>query len=117
MKCIFGLGNPGKEYVLTRHNVGFMVLDELARKVVDRSECELVKPQTFMNESGVSIAHTLRKHQVTDYHQVYVVHDDLDIVLGEYKIQFGRGPHDHNGLLSIYQHLNSKQWYKYHSIN
>ena len=128
MNFIFGLGNPGEKYQRTRHNLGFMVLDALAgenavwkkskrgkslytRTFFNNQEVELIKPQAFMNESGFSVSYALKKHQLTDFNQVYVVHDDLDIKLGEFKIQFGKGPHDHNGLLSIYQHLKTKDFW------
>lgn len=128
MNYIFGLGNPGRDHQRTRHNTGFMVVDRLAGKDINwqrnkgsqslylpklfgNQDSLLVKPQTFMNESGSCVAHTLRQKHLADYHQVYVVHDDLDLALGEYKVQFGRGPHIHNGLLSIYQYLKTKEFW------
>ena len=127
MKVIVGLGNPGAQYRNTRHNIGFMTLDvlvrhmgdfgqegrfSLAKKLVSEiykdDEYLLIKPQTYMNASGQAV------RAVLDYYQgvvedasanLYVVHDDLDIELGQYKIRYGHGPRAHNGLLSLYQHL------------
>ena len=124
MKLIVGLGNPGKKYKNTRHNVGFMVIDSIAgeKKWTESKkgkllycwptdELELIKPQTFMNESGKSVVAVTKKHQnmVTD--DIFVIHDDLDISLGEYKIQKGKGPKDHNGLNSIYESIGTKEFW------
>ena len=124
MKCIVGLGNPGEKYKNNRHNVGFMMVDALARQleatwsmnkkfnaeVVQTKEYILVKPQTFMNDSGVAVAAICRFYKIalTD---LYIVHDDLDITVGNYKIQHGKGPQVHNGLLSIEEKLGSDQYW------
>lgn len=123
MKLIIGLGNPGEEYSKNRHNVGFMWVDYAAQtwdlqpqftydKKSDSLVCEisnkdfdriiLVKPQTFMNASGESV------RKIMDYYKIkadniVVVHDDLDIHFGEYKMQKGVGPKVHNGINSIEQ--------------
>ena len=121
-KLLVGLGNPGQKYSNTRHNVGFMVVDKLANiwnlswkmdkksqtlktlKVTKDSEnILLAKPQTFMNESGKTIRKLVNN--------LYVIHDDLDIKLGNYKIQFGKGPKDHKGLISIYDKLGSRDFW------
>ena len=104
-----GLGNPGEKYAKTRHNVGFMVVDALAMRPVN--EVKLVKPDTFMNQSGEAVKKLMAngKWQMDD---LYVVHDDLDIGLGNYKIQKGRGPKDHNGVLSVEQSLGSKNFWR-----
>lgn len=132
MKLVVGLGNPGDKYRLNRHNAGFMVVDELAKRLskidpqapaewnyskkadamhlnfrINEEQVELVKPQTFMNETGRSVAYAANKHKIVK-ENIYVVHDDLDIRLGEYKITKGKGPRDHKGLLDIYQKLGSK---------
>ena len=120
MKLIVGLGNPGKKYAKNRHNIGFMVIDalvkelgivkyelskggkaEYARGRLGEERLEFYKPQTFMNESGFSVAYAKKKHQELKVSDIYVIHDDLDIDLGEYKIQLGKGPKGHNGLESI----------------
>lgn len=121
MKLIVGLGNPGEEYKNNRHNVGFMVLDKLVGQgswnknksgqvlyfwlKKGRSAIELVKPQSFMNSSGQAILYIKSKHLKMKADDMYVVHDDLDIRFGEYKIQKGKGPKDHKGLNSIYDSL------------
>lgn len=135
-KLIVGLGNKGDKYTLTRHNAGFLCVDDLAAKVASSevttsnlttppifevsNKCKsdifasnnliLAKPRTFMNDSGTAVSSlkTFYKIKTAD---IYVVHDDLDIVLGEYKIQFGKGPKDHNGLRSVYERLGTKDFW------
>ena len=131
MKLIVGLGNPGKRYKNTRHNVGFVISDKLADKLMLLSGGEteyfsmdskfdseilkldkaiLVKPQTFMNDSGKAVSSVSSFYKI-DNENLYAVHDDLDIKLGEYKIQKGKGPKDHNGLSSIYKKLGTKEFW------
>jgi len=126
MKLIVGLGNPGDKYSNNRHNVGFMVLDELASReipntnfqftnkfqasIIQTKEFILVKPQTFMNDSGVAVAAICHFYKI-DLKDLYIVHDDLDIKLGDYKIQFGKGPQVHNGLLSVEEKLGTDQFW------
>lgn len=123
MKLLVGLGNPGKEYENTRHNVGFRVIDSLAHSGWLKSksgqfhyswigdELELIKPQTFMNKSGEAVASAMGKHKIL-LSDVVIVHDDLDIRLGEYKINFGKGPKVHNGINSIIDTLGSDQFWR-----
>lgn len=121
MKLIVGLGNPGEKYQHNRHNVGFMVVEKLSKHIVNGSwemvkkfkaeivqtkEVILVKPQTFMNDSGVAVSKICQFYKV-EYKDLYIVHDDLDIKIGNYKIQHGKGPQVHNGLLSIEEKLGS----------
>lgn len=120
MKVIVGLGNPGRKYEGTRHNVGFFVVDALAHlyslswsmvkpvnaHVAKEADHLLVKPQTYMNDSGVAVLRVLSYYKAS-VDDLIVVHDDLDIALGEYKIQKGVGPKIHNGLLSIEEHVGS----------
>lgn len=117
MKVVIGLGNPGKTYQFTRHNVGANLVSQLADQLVWKSnktaQAKLaespdkstlyVLPTTYMNRSGESLAYIKKKHPKIQNEDLFVAHDDLDIPLGEYKIQFGKGPHEHNGLLSLYQ--------------
>lgn len=116
MKIFIGIGNPGTDYEKTRHNTGFMVVDEL-RKVLggkDGSDkgkqLKFFKSDRFMNESGVFVKRIADKYKLTGSN-LYVIHDDLDIKLGEYKIQFGRGPKDHNGIKSIDTELGTKEYW------
>ena len=122
MKIFIGLGNPGTKHALDRHNVGFMVLDYFADKhslsfenkstfdalVAQDSEDMFAKPQTYMNDSGLS-AHKLFKQ----YRELpVVVYDDIDINLGEVKCSFDRGAGGHNGVQSIIDHLGTKGFYR-----
>jgi len=122
MKLIVGLGNPGSQYKNNRHNVGFMVVDRLVTAAFENSgklKAELIKgeravvakPTTFMNDSGeaVSLLSSFFKVPSTD---TYAIHDDLDIPLGEYKMQFGVGPKVHNGVNSIEAKLGTKDFWR-----
>ncbi len=109
MKLIVGLGNPGQKYKNNRHNVGFMVIDELVR--LSLADVVLFKPSKFMNRSGVEVKKVLKRFQVSNRECLFVVHDDLDIELGKFKISFGKGPKVHNGLNSIYELLGSKDFW------
>ncbi|HEY1100775.1 MAG TPA: aminoacyl-tRNA hydrolase [Myxococcota bacterium] len=116
MWLVVGLGNPGREYENTRHNVGFMVLDllakrhrlgfgskfkgELAQGTIAGDAAILLKPQTFMNLSGQSVQPTMTFFKVP-LDKILVVHDDLDLELGQIKIKRGGSPGGHNGLKSI----------------
>ena len=121
MKIVVGLGNPGKEYENTRHNAGWMVLDLLAggerwtenkkaRAIyVKKGGFELMKPTTFMNNSGLAVAYVLKKRGVAPS-DIIVVHDDKDLKLGEYKIQAGRGSAGHNGVQSVIDQIGTKDF-------
>jgi PTH1 family peptidyl-tRNA hydrolase len=124
MKLVVGLGNPGEKYKDTRHNVGFWVVDKLRetfnfqfsmKKSFNAEICEfdnlvLAKLQTFMNKSGVAVKLLTRSYKLKA-ENLYVVHDDLDIELGQYKISFGKGPKDHRGLRSIYEQIGTKDFW------
>jgi PTH1 family peptidyl-tRNA hydrolase len=123
MKIIVGLGNPGEEYEKTRHNVGFMFLDQILRReefsldskkealMVKKDGLIIVKPQTFMNESGRAVRKILDFYKLSS-NDVVVIHDDLDIAFGEYKIQKGVGPKVHNGIKSIEQSLGTDDFWR-----
>jgi PTH1 family peptidyl-tRNA hydrolase len=117
---VAGLGNPGREYAPTRHNVGFMVADELARRLggswrakfsgdlaevrLDGLRLALLKPQTFMNESGRSVGAAVRFFKV-EPGDLLVVHDEVDLEPGRLQARLGGGLAGHNGLRSIAQHI------------
>jgi peptidyl-tRNA hydrolase, PTH1 family len=122
---VAGLGNPGREYAHTRHNVGFMVADELARRHggswrgkfsgdladvrVDGVRAALLKPQTFMNESGRSVAAAVRFYKV-EPESLLVVHDEVDLELGRLQVRLGGGLAGHNGLRSVAQQLGTPEF-------
>jgi PTH1 family peptidyl-tRNA hydrolase len=110
MKLIIGIGNPGSKYKNNRHNIGYKVADELKAQSLKLKDVIVAKTNKFMNESGIAV-----KKLANDYRLVpsalFVVHDDLDIKLGEYKIQLGKGPKDHKGLNSIYEELGTKDFW------
>ena len=124
MKLIVGLGNPEEKYKSTRHNVGFVVIDSLSEKIEDNDwvkkekfkaeiiktpEFILAKPLTYMNESGKAVVRLLSQYKI-EPSDLWVIHDDLDIDLGEYKIQKGKGPRLHKGVLSIEKALPKDFW-------
>jgi len=78
---------------------------------LDKEQIELVKPQKFMNQSGATIKGIIKKHPQLRFEEIYVVYDDLDMRLGEYKIVFGKGPKVHNGLRSIYEQLGTNDFW------
>lgn len=123
MKLIVGLGNPGDKYRDTRHNVGFMVVDKLAHElggkdvrwesstkhkaeIAKAGEVVLVKPETFMNASGVAVSSIARFIKVKP-EDVWVIHDDLDLPLGKIRIRVGGGSAGHHGIESIMRELGS----------
>lgn len=122
MKLLVGLGNPGSKYEETRHNVGFRFLDQLAKSegvrfsATPRFRSEtatwhssegkvmLVKPHTFMNDSGESISPLSRYYDI-EPKNIIVIYDDLDLPSGKLRIKKGGGHGGHNGLRSLNQHL------------
>jgi len=122
---VAGLGNPGREYERTRHNAGWLVLDELARRHSGswRSKFSgslaeirlgdlrlaLLKPETYMNDSGRSVGAAVRFFKV-EPEQVLVVHDDVDLEAGRLQARAGGGLAGHNGLRSLAQHLGSQDF-------
>ena len=121
MKLVLGLGNPGRRYTRTRHNLGFLLLDRIAEargirigderceSLVGRGEWEqeslvLAKPQTYMNNSGLAAAALLRRFRVRGADLV-VVYDDLDLPFGRLRIRCGGSAGGHRGLASILQHV------------
>jgi peptidyl-tRNA hydrolase, PTH1 family len=122
---VAGLGNPGREYEHTRHNVGWLVLDELARRHggswrskfsgslaevrLGDAKLALLKPETYMNESGRSVAAAARFFKVP-VESLLVVHDDVDLEPGRLQARRGGGLAGHNGLRSLAQHLGSQDF-------
>lgn len=124
MQLLVGLGNPGDTYRDTRHNVGFRLLDRLAESeglrfaAAPRFKAEtaaweyggnrilLVKPQTFMNNSGEAVAPLAHYYKVP-VEDVFVVYDDMDLPAGKTRLRHGGGHGGHNGLRSLHQHLGS----------
>ena len=122
---IVGLGNPGKEYEKTRHNAGWILLDEMFPEVewgrdsyanagtvtvsLADQRTLLVKPATFMNNSGESVEYFIKKKDIQP-EQVIVIYDDIDLALGKIKISFDRGSGGHNGIKSIEAHLGSREF-------
>jgi peptidyl-tRNA hydrolase, PTH1 family len=122
---VAGLGNPGREYARTRHNVGFMVCDELARRHgasfrskfsgelaelrFEGRRVALLKPQTFVNESGRSAGAALRFFKASP-EQLLVLHDEVDLEPGRLQARLGGGLAGHNGLRSIAQHLKTQEF-------
>lgn len=110
MKLIVGIGNPDIKYKNTRHNVGLMVVDEFVSK--GRISGTIVKrSDKYMNDSGLFVKKLKEKYPKMQLSELYVIHDDLDIPLGAYKIQFGKGPKVHNGLNDIYEKLGTDQFW------
>jgi len=127
MKFVMGLGNPGSQYQNTRHNIGFKIIEELAGESdwkesksanalytwIDLGgKVELFAPQTFMNKSGTAVAKAVKKHPKLTGDNIYVIHDDLDIPLGKFKIQFGKGPREHKGIQSIETSFGSTDFWR-----
>ncbi|NOR25712.1 MAG: aminoacyl-tRNA hydrolase [Desulforhopalus sp.] len=125
---VAGLGNPGDQYRSTRHNVGFFIVDELARRwhsatflekwqaqyvslSVDEQKVHLIKPVTFMNRSGKAVVYFYRFYKVNP-DQLLVVHDDLDMAPGRIKLVKGGGAGGHNGIKSLVETLGTKEFYR-----
>lgn len=117
MKLIVGLGNPGKQYEKTRHNVGFMVLDALAASfggtetTVHGEKVILLKPQTFMNNSGEAVQKLANFHK-PDPADIWVISDDLDLPLGKIRVRESGSTGGHNGLKSIEEKLGTQDYYR-----
>jgi PTH1 family peptidyl-tRNA hydrolase len=121
LRLVVGLGNPGRQYADTRHNVGFLVLDELARRAAvtfhfdskwdaDVAPCGgrlLMKPQTFMNLSGEPAGNYVRYHRL-DPSEVLVVLDDAALPFGDLRLRKTGGPGGHNGLESVLMHMGTE---------
>ena len=127
MRIIAGLGNPGKEYEETRHNAGRWVLEEFRQKnkladwsfdkklnalispgIIKKNKVLLVWPETFMNKSGLALKKIIvSKKKAAD---LIIVHDDLDLPLGKFKISFGKNSGGHKGVESIIKNIKTKDF-------
>ena len=116
-----GLGNPGAKYERNRHNIGFMAVDEIVRRhgfstwrhkfqahaaegKIDGERVVIVKPQTYMNESGRAVGEAMKFLKI-DPAQVFVFYDELDLVAGKIRVKAGGGAAGHNGIRSLIAHL------------
>jgi peptidyl-tRNA hydrolase, PTH1 family len=124
---IVGLGNPGREYAATRHNLGWLALDEIAAKAnlaqgfkkkfqgefvkgtFAGAECVLLRPETYMNESGRSVQGAMAFFHVAP-RDVIVLHDELDLPFGEVRVKLGGGHAGHNGLRSLIQNMGTPEF-------
>ncbi len=125
---IVGLGNPGARYEDTRHNIGFKIIDYIDEKsavsvglkrmlhhalvdkvVLDGRILYLVKPQTYMNNSGIAVKDVMRYYRMTP-DKLVVIHDDITLPVGHFKIKNGGSAGGHNGIQSIIDHLGSKDF-------
>lgn len=131
MILIVGLGNPGEKYENTRHNLGFMVLDDLAKKllplektiwkkdnksnslfIINTPLFILAKPQTFMNASGSSVSKLAAYYKIKPQN-IWVIHDDVDLPLGKFKIRVGGAAAGHHGVESIMAGLGTDKFVRF----
>ena len=122
---VVALGNPGEKYEQTRHNAGWILADlafpglefsrnsyanaGVAKTSISNHDVQVVKPATFMNESGVSVEYFIKKENILPEH-IIVMYDDIDLPIGKMKISFDRGSGGHNGIKSIEAHLVSREF-------
>ena len=129
LRLIVGLGNPGTEYLRTRHNAGFWFIDALAQRLgarfgndsklhgetaktsLDGAPLWLFKPTTFMNKSGIAVASALRYYKI-EPQEMLVAHDDLDLPPGTARIKFDGGHGGQNGLRDIFSHLGHGKFHR-----
>lgn len=123
MKLIVGLGNPEKKYDNTRHNIGFMVLDNYLGKVdykskfnglyyeknINNEKVIFLKPQTYMNNSGLSVFEFVNFYKIS-FKDILIIHDDLDLDIGMIKFKFNSSSGGHNGIKSIINCLGSQEF-------
>ena len=122
-RLIVGLGNPGRKYVETRHNVGFMVIDQIATEsalqfadekrwksqIAKDSDRFLLKPQTYMNESGLAVGKVSSFYKI-EADQILIIYDDLDLDFGQLRIRGQGSAGGHNGVRSIISHLGTENF-------
>ncbi|MBI64687.1 MAG: aminoacyl-tRNA hydrolase [Candidatus Marinimicrobia bacterium] len=123
MKIIVGLGNPGDNYRLTKHNFGFRVVDKLVKQrslkyklgkgdfvFVKDQDCMFVKPTTFMNNSGIAIRQILNYYDNVNIKNLIIIYDDVDLDLGQIRFKTQGSDGGHNGIKSIIYHLKSNKF-------
>ena len=128
MLVIVGLGNPGKEYEKTNHNIGFRVLDRVAKEIganfekkvqcnsliatygVGENKVILAKPQTYMNNSGLAVSELVNKYKIDAKTELVIVADDFDVAEGTIRIRAKSGNSTHNGIRSIKEHLGTNEF-------
>ncbi len=112
IRLIIGLGNPGKEYAETYHNLGFLAVDALeAHRELLPSSLFIKKSTQFMNEAGLSVKHVLAEHHLSP-EALLVIHDDSDLPLGESMLVFGRGAGGHKGVEDIIERLGTNEFWR-----
>ncbi|MDO8591151.1 MAG: aminoacyl-tRNA hydrolase [bacterium] len=125
IKLIVGLGNPGKEYENTRHNLGFLFVDALVKHLnapnfefnkklnseISEVRLRIAKPQTFMNKSGQTVLALIKQFKIKP-ENILIVHDDIDILWGNFKLSFGRSSAGHKGVDSIIKSLKTKNFWR-----
>lgn len=123
MKLIVGLGNPGKEYEKTRHNVGFMAIDHYlgnesfqskyngmyCEKIINNEKIIFLKPLTYMNDSGLAVRYFSDYFNI-DINDILIIYDDMDFDVGKYKIKSSGSSAGHNGIKSIIKHLGTENF-------
>lgn len=126
MKLVFGLGNPGKKYDNTKHNIGFIAVDQIARNLglsfnktrfksvyaegnIGSEKIILIKPQTFMNLSGESVQPWVDYYDLTE-DDIVVIYDDMDLAVGKIRLRMKGGSGGHNGMKSIIEQLGTKEF-------
>jgi PTH1 family peptidyl-tRNA hydrolase len=121
MKLIVGLGNPGKNYEKTRHNIGFYIVDNYLGNInykekfnglyyelnIDNEKILFLKPQTYMNNSGECVSKFVKYYNI-ECKDIMIIHDDLDLNVGVCKFKYDSTSGGHNGIKSIIQHLGTK---------
>lgn len=110
IKLIVGLGNPGKEYKNTYHNIGFMCVDFLQKNLAP-TQYKILKTDTYMNKSGKFVKEKIKNLNLKP-ENILIIHDDSDIQIGNYKLSFERGSAGHKGIKSIINNLGTKKFWR-----
>ena len=110
MILIVGLGNLGKKYQRTRHNLGFRVIDKL--RFLSEKKVILAKPKTFMNLSGKAVKSLIKRYKIPTTN-LWIIHDDIDLPLGKIRISKGRGAAGHKGVESVIRELKTKNFIRF----